>query len=143
MIGKAQKPRADSKTPVASVGGAREKPKAPAGHGNHNRANALQPSRILQTKLAIGKANDPLEHEADRVASEVMGMPHKTDVGNLHTASGQSVQRQCACGGDCDKCNKKRLSLKRATASSREAGEIPSSVHEVLRSPGRALDANT
>jgi outer membrane protein OmpA-like peptidoglycan-associated protein len=143
MIGKVQKPRAVNKTPVASVGGTREKPKTLVGHGNHNRANALQPPRILQTKLTIGKTNDPFEHEADRVANEVMRTPNKTDSGSLHPISDHVVQRQCACGGGCDKCKKKQLSLKRATASSREAREIPSSVHEVLRSPGRALDANT
>jgi outer membrane protein OmpA-like peptidoglycan-associated protein len=143
MIEKAQKARTASKTPVASVGGVREKPKAPVGHGNHIRANALQPSRILQAKLAIGKSNDPFEHEADRVANEVMGMPSKRNVGSLHTASDRMVQRKCACGGACDDCKKKRLSLKRRDTSSHDSSEVPASVDQVLRSAGQPLDANT
>src|SRR5215204_2579566 len=35
------------------------------------------PPPLLQRKLAIGRVNDPLEHEADRVADQVMRMPEK------------------------------------------------------------------
>ena len=30
---------------------------------------------ILQAKLEVGAANDPLKHEADRIAEHVMRMP--------------------------------------------------------------------
>src|SRR5215204_5977850 len=33
------------------------------------------PPPLLQRKLAIGQVNDPLEHEADRVADQVMRTP--------------------------------------------------------------------
>jgi hypothetical protein len=33
------------------------------------------PARTLRPKLAIGSVDDPLEHEADRVADQVMRMP--------------------------------------------------------------------
>jgi len=32
-------------------------------------------SGILQPKLVVGQVNDPLEHEADRIADQVMRMP--------------------------------------------------------------------
>src|SRR5262245_55445219 len=63
------------------------------------------------------------------------------------------VQRQCACGqhtigsAKCSTCEKERHSLKRLTRDSerdtRESGEVPPIVHEVLRSSGRPLDAAT
>lgn len=54
------------------------------------------------------------------------------------------LQRKCACGGtpglsgDCDSCQKSHLHRERKTEAS-----APASVHEVLRAPGRPLDAAT
>jgi hypothetical protein len=60
------------------------------------------------------------------------------------------VQRKCACGGasrlddECEKCRLQRLSVQRRAAAKESApSEIPTIVHEVLRSPGRPLDAAT
>jgi Domain of unknown function (DUF4157) len=60
------------------------------------------------------------------------------------------LQRQCACGqhtvagGECEACRKKREdTLQRAAISSPPVGEAPPIVHEVLRSPGQPLDAQT
>ncbi len=39
------------------------------------RSSAPRPP--IQAKLKVGTVNDPLEHEADRVADEVMGMPER------------------------------------------------------------------
>lgn len=58
------------------------------------------------------------------------------------------LQRKCACGGtpgpsgECEECRKKKLQRK---ASEPAAGslEIPAIVHDVLRSPGMPLDAET
>ncbi len=116
-------------------------PKNREGAGNRHRANGRG---LLQTKLAIGKANDPFEQEADRVASEVMRMNSESGVARIDRAGVvPSVQRQCACGGGCDKCKKKQLRLKRVSASSHESAEVPSSVDAVLRSSGEPLDATT
>jgi hypothetical protein len=64
------------------------------------------PRPFIQPKLMIGRVNDPLEHEADRVADQVMRMPDKQQ------------QRACACGspamgaGECSACRRRhRLSL--------------------------------
>lgn len=71
-----------------------------------------------------------------------------------HAASGRILQRKCACGrntsggGDCGACERKARRLqRRADGRGRDAGlggdtyAVPDSVHEVLRSPGRPLDA--
>jgi len=69
-------------------------------------------------------------------------------VGPVHARPNASVlQRQCACGqhaqgGQCPECNKRQMSLQRQSS---QAGPstVPHAVHEVLRSPGRPLDAGT
>src|SRR6266513_865681 len=58
------------------------------------------------------------------------------------------LQRKCACGGptgptgECDECRKKRATgmLQRKAS---QPPEVPPLVHEVLRSPGQPLDAQT
>jgi hypothetical protein len=54
------------------------------------------------------------------------------------------LQRKCACGehtggGECEECKKKKMSLQRHATGLAELA--PPIVHEVLRSPGQALDA--
>jgi Domain of unknown function (DUF4157) len=63
------------------------------------------------------------------------------------------LQRKCACGGtpgptgECEACRKKRLSLQRRTLNSehetQSPAEVPAIVHDVLRSPGQPLNADT
>src|SRR5262245_43348083 len=61
------------------------------------------------------------------------------------------LQRKCACGGrldssgECEECRKKRLQRKVAQPATlnHQHSEVPPIVHEVLRSPGQPLDANT
>jgi hypothetical protein len=58
------------------------------------------------------------------------------------------LRRKCACGGtpgptgECEQCRKKRLGLQRS-ASATGPALAPPIVHDVLRSPGRPLDAAT
>lgn len=83
------------------------------------------PARV-QAKLAISQPDDEDEREADRVAETVMRMPapEEEDKGPCRQPGcARTVQRQAADG---------------VTQS-----EIPPVVHEVLRSPGRPLDAAT
>jgi hypothetical protein len=66
------------------------------------------------------------------------------------SASG-SLQRACDCGqhttsngGECEECKKKRQgALQRSAVNDSPHREAPPIVHEVLRSPGQPLDANT
>ncbi len=60
------------------------------------------------------------------------------------------LQRKCACGGkadadgECEECRKKKLQLKaNRTDHGAENTSVPPLVHEVLRSPGHSLDAET
>jgi hypothetical protein len=88
--------------------------------------------------LRIGPVDDPLEHEANRVAERLVGSP----------ARGGLLQRACACGGnpgpdgECAACKAKRLGLQRREAGAAPA-VAPASVHETLSAPGRPLDTRT
>jgi hypothetical protein len=93
-------------------------------------AAALAPGTI-QAKLVIGEVNDPFEHEADRVADQVMCVPA---AGVGLTSARPQVSRKC------EECEKEEQ-LQTKTAEPRAAnGRVPTSVHDVIRSPGRPLD---
>ena len=143
MLSKAQKSRTTAKEQRTACGPI-TKGKARAGAGNRHRAAAFELPGILQAKLTIGQPNDQFEQEADRVAGEVMRSPN-TNTSSLKDAAktDQTVQRACACGGGCNKCKKKQLSLKRREGSMGQTGDVPRSVHEVLSSAGRPLDSGT
>jgi hypothetical protein len=59
------------------------------------------------------------------------------------------LQGKCACGsggggGDCAECKKKETDLQRKPVSSSKSGSgVPPIVHDVLRSPGQPLEAQT
>jgi hypothetical protein len=59
------------------------------------------------------------------------------------------LQRQCACGqhtgggGECEECRKKKQGLQRRRGDGAEPAGVPPAVHDVLRSSGRPLDAET
>lgn len=98
------------------------------------RMGGLTPPFPFQAKLKVGAVNDPLEHEADRVADQVMRMP---DSALSLSAAPAQVSRKCAA---CEEDEKK---LQKKSAGSAEAGafEAPAIVRDVLRSPGQPLDA--
>ena len=80
----------------------------------------------LQPKLRIGRVDDPLEREADRVAEQVMRMP-EPDLQQKVDEGGESLQS-------------KPLVQQRVTGPEAGLEEAPPIVHEVLQSPGRPLD---
>ena len=90
----------------------------------------------IQRKLTVGQVDDPLEHEADRVADQVMRMPAP---GAAITSAPPQISRKC------DACEEedKKLQKKEAGPAGPALGEAPAIVHEVLRSPGEPLDAAT
>ena len=89
---------------------------------------------VLQPNLAIGSVDDPLEHEADRVADHVIGI---ADPGAAMTPAPPQVSRKCAACGEEEKLQKSEAGPQAAV------GEALASVYEVLRSPGQPLDAAT
>jgi lysozyme family protein len=86
---------------------------APAPKANRRTASALVPSRPIVTA-----ADDAYEHEADRVAEDVI------------RGREPLPERRCACGGGCPACRDER------------AGS-PSIASAILSSSGQPLDAAT
>lgn len=85
----------------------------------------------IQTKLAIGPANDPLEHEADHVADQVMRGPPPSA---SFSAAPPRIRRQCTA------CEDEEVQRKTAGAVQANSAEAPEYVHDVLQSPGQPLD---
>jgi hypothetical protein len=88
----------------------------------------------IQAKLKVGAVDDPLEHEADRVADQVMRMPAP---GVSVTAAPPQLSRKCAA------CEEEEKLQTKPTGPQAAAGEAPAIVHELLRSPGQPLDRGT
>jgi Domain of unknown function (DUF4157) len=95
-------------------------------------------SKIIQTKLTMNEPGDAYEQEAESVSEQVMQMPRpqieraSTSVENC--TNGQTVQPAREY---------RQLQLKRFGSNNSGQATIPTSVHEVLRSPGRPLDPAT
>ena len=66
-------------------------------------------------KLTVGPAGDRYEQEADRISR-----------GIVRGSAAPRVQRSCACGGSCPRCE-----------------AAPPIVHDVLSSPGAPLDTKS
>ncbi len=80
---------------------------------------------VLQTKLAVNEPGDRYEQEADRVAEQVMRMPESAIAPQRISPSNEET------------------SLQRKSQGSPGEATAPPIVHEVLRSPGQALDTCT
>jgi len=88
--------------------------------------------------LTINRPRDEYEHEADRIADQVMRMPEP------------KVQQACACGGGCAKGEREqqgqaheRLQTKRVHSGDSGQTAAPPIVHEVLARAGHPLDPAT
>ena len=94
-----------------------------------DRAQARSPHTALpllgsiQPKLAMGQANDPLEHEADRVADQIVRMPD-SELSAAPTLTQLSRKREAPAG-------------ERVAGTH---GAPTSTVHDVLRATGQPLD---
>ena len=116
-------------------GGAGATPSPLLGH-DFSRILLHPPAAAIQTKLAINEPGDAYEQEADHISEQVIHMP------------GPQIPGACACGGVCPKCRAKQLGGKREPLkTSRIQAEVsretdaPPLIQEVLRSPGKPLDA--
>src|SRR5271166_6639266 len=110
----------------------------------------LTPRPILQTKLMVNSPGDVYEQEAERVAEQVMRMPGPiASTPSQSSASVARVQRECVCGGSCSEYRKRKSENKfmnlqmKSLRASESALEAPPIVHQVLRSPGQPLGAQT
>jgi hypothetical protein len=102
------------------------------------RSTAMPPLALpWQPKLAIGAVDDQQEREADRVADSVLREPDSSGPAEVQ------LQRKCQSCED-EGSEKKALARKVSGAAALTvASAVPPIVHEVLRSPGRPLDADT
>jgi hypothetical protein len=100
----------------------------------------IQPPAIeaIQTKLVIGKPGDTYEQEADRISEEVMRMPTP------------QLQRADPFGGACPECQSEqpaqehdRFQAKQVASGDLGQTTVPPVVNEILRSPGRPLEATS
>src|SRR4051794_13007881 len=102
-----------------------------------NMSAAHQAPGAIQPKLMIGHTDDPLEHEADRVADQMMRMPYAAA---SVTCAPSQIHRKCAA---CEEEEKHTLQLKSAQLKAAETGTpisaAPPIVHEVLQSHGQPL----
>jgi hypothetical protein len=87
----------------------------------------------IQAKLIVGEVNDPLEHEADRVAEDVMSAPQAGPA-----SAPPQISRKCA---NCEE--EEKVQKKSSGSQPTAAGVAPGIVHEVLRYPGQPLDASS
>ena len=114
---------------------------APAGVTPSRGHIAARPSSLpmvpLQARLEVGSVDDPLEHEAERVAGHAMRMP------------AASTPPRCACrgtpepDGECAACKASRVARLAITPAVPALRSAPASVGAALSGPGRPLDAAT
>lgn len=95
----------------------------------------------VQTKLVVGAVDDPLEHEADRIADQVMRMPDAAPP--AISSGGAAVNRACAaCEGEEKHGRDERVRAKPADRAAMSGkGFAPPAVYDALASPGQPIDA--
>ena len=98
---------------------------------------AFRPAGTIRPKLVVGRIDDPLEHEADQVADQVMRPPGPQP--SLTSAPPQISRNY----GSHEEEAAITPQTKWVGTAERGTAEAPGIVHEVLRSPGQALDAPT
>jgi hypothetical protein len=98
--------------------------------------------RQLQRKLTIGAVDDPLEHEADAMAKQVMRMP---DPALSLRAGPPRISRTCTACEEEGKLHAKpdRGTPQRGAAIPSDGAAAPGSVEQALRSPAQTLDPMT
>ena len=115
-------------------------------------STTARPSFPLQAKLTVGAVDDPLEHEADRVADQVLRM-RAPDIAS--PAARPQIRRKCSGCEEQDELKRKPAEpgrrdprgldydLSAVPVHADAPGTAPPIVDEVLRSSGRPLDAAT
>jgi hypothetical protein len=97
--------------------------------------------------IAGPRPHDPGEsHRAFAIAQSTYGNQAVLRALN-HSPVAPVMQRKCACDGSGDDCRacaeKKESTLQRRAGNHAEPNGVPRIVQEVLRSPGKPLDANS
>ena len=96
---------------------------------------AATPLPHVMQKLVVGQADDPLEHEADRAAAQVMRMA-------VPETSRVPVQLSRKCV-NCEEEEAEQSHLQRAGLPGSSVSGAPPIVHELMRTPGHPLDGDS
>jgi len=130
-------------TPAAPAA-ARSRPR----RGPRRRPGNQAMQRLLQAKLAVGRANDRYEEEADHVAERVSGGVVAPAPPITPLNGSPPPRRTCACGrplgpgGECQACGRKRQALQGSAMEAAPTPEAADSVERTLqRSAGEPLPA--
>jgi uncharacterized protein DUF4157 len=113
----------------------------------------------LQTKLVVSEPGDRYEQEADRMADWIVRNPApaaRLPAPISHAEVRQPLaQRACHCGGTCSTCRRPNPDLVQRKVVDPHSADVPnptvaphpvssaSTVHPILGTPGRPLDAAT
>jgi len=110
----------------------------------------------MQCKLTVGRVDDPLEYEADRVADQVMRMPDSApamrsapEAAAIQRApsiqDADAIQRKCAaCEEEEEGPGAHKVHTKRSSSGQKPgAFQAPSIVDGVVKQPGSPLDRPT
>ncbi len=124
------KKRTPSEIPPSSLARAPERPRSLAMAG-------LALPHMIQSKLAIGATDDPLEHEADRGADQVMCSP---EPGSTVSPALEQVHRKCE--GCEDEEESGEIQTKPAGPFASAGGDAPDDVKGALLSPGEPFGAS-
>jgi hypothetical protein len=100
-------------------------------------------SLALQPKLVIGDTNDPLESEAEHTAERVMRMPDGGATRAISKDNDAHVRRKCNSCEEEEKETKKLSRMGAGNSRQFDGVPVPHSIHDVLNSPGTALDRVT
>jgi hypothetical protein len=93
------------------------------------------PSQV-QRKVTVGSANDPLEHEADTLAEQILRSPELSFGGTRSRLAIGRKREACGIGDEC------RAQAAPATAPGSTQAET-GTVDQVLGTPGRSLDSRS
>jgi hypothetical protein len=93
----------------------------------------------IQPKLQINQPGDQYEQEADAMADKVMRMSDNDVAQNSYKTSTATIQRKCA---ECEKEDEEKK-VQRKESNNSSPVTAPPVVHNVLNSPGKAMDGNT
>lgn len=118
------------------------------------RPGIIQAKPIVPSRLTVGEANHPLEHEADSAADQVMRMPDSVPVaqtaphisrksGTFEKADEQARRPNRGAGQVSQSGVQGKRQLKTIAQPARHIAEAPSLVNDVLRQAGQPLDGAT
>jgi hypothetical protein len=110
----------------------------------------------IQAKLKVGAVNDPLEYDADRIATQVMRTPNPSPVAAQSASPprrgpsslGDELRRKCigSCSAghdECEDCKNHDGTIQRSAVADGAHETAPRTIHNVMRSAGKPLDTAT